>query len=350
MTDFLTTEEGSRRALRQLDGPLAFDGGRLADVDLVVSERFKPTSNCSALYLPGKATQVKNVRVLTQFKRRDPAWERDPILKNWAGVRIDHARDLIVDGLHVEGFPGPGVVGYGIRTARLERMSATACETGFLFAADGGGNQNIAIDQLAAWDMWWPAPGAEQDATPSRLRPGGWMGGDGLAGYFTDARIMRVRMTGELFCGLKLVRSKRVCLIDVTTPSLMIQGTEYRDRNADGSTDGSDQIAIRRLMLDKSLGEGAAAARGNGLQVSFNVRGLDVEGASILGAGKGGHGIELAFGCEASFRDTIVSGFNGKRFNDPAWGLSLVGGSSVNADLSNGIRFFDQERTVRSEP
>jgi hypothetical protein len=332
--------------LRELDTSLVVAGGEYRDTEFVVSSRYTPTSQCAALYGPDGISRLvfRNCTIRTPFRAFDPSWQQQPWWKELAGLRLAGPRDWIVDGLTIEGFPGCAIAASRVDRAKLEHVAIERCWMGGSFGWEGRANRNVRIDDFKVRDLWGGPPASGDRGVPSRCWPGSWCGGDGLAGYFEDFLFTNLDLGGEMYGGLKLVRSKRGCLIDVATNTMMIQGTIGRDGNPDGTIDGSEQIAMRGLMIDKARGRGDGTDRANALQVSFNVRGLDVEGYSILAGGHDGHGIELHGDCEASFRGGIIEGFNGKRFEGPAYALHVSDGSRVNADFEAVNQFSNQQR------
>jgi hypothetical protein len=336
--DFFTPDENARRRRRQLDEPLIVgDDTVIADTDFVVGTNFKPSTVTAAIYLPGQRVVWRNSRLVTDFPTWNQAWAANPNMYTWAGVRIAGARGLIVDGLHVEGFPHCGVQADGLRGAELRRLSGTRCFWIFAFGNALGGSRDVSIDGLRAWDTWGPGPGvlAGIGGAPSRLRPGGWSGAGGLAAQLSDSVLRNLDISGELDGGLKFTHSHRVQLYDSKTNRLMVQGTEYRDRNVDGTTDGSSDITVRRLIVDKRRGTGDVSDAGNGVQVSYHVSGLDVEEYSLLSGGSDGHAIQLAGNCDASFKRGVISSWNGHRGTQPAAALDLVDNSKINDDFGD---------------
>lgn len=336
---------------RELTTPLILAPGTYRDTEFVLRlASFQPSTVGAAIYGPKglRRAVLRNCTLRTDATRYDPAWATDPMLRMLAGVRLDAPRELVIDGLEIAGFPEVGLAASGVDTAKIERVSVERCWMGGSFGWVGQANRNLRLRGWRVRDTWGPGPSvvAGMGGSPSRLRPGGWSGGDGIAGYFEDAQLVDLDFAGELYAGIKLVRSKRVCLADVLTNHLMIQGTQDEDTNRDGTSDGSESITVRRLLVDKRRGAGELSERGNGVQVSRHVHGLDVEDFSILAGGTDGHAIQLWRDCEASFRGGLISGFNGRRGTAPAHALELGDGSRVNADFETANRFYDQARLI----
>jgi len=349
-TRYATSAEDRSRQLRELDAPLILAANTTyRDTEFVVSPRFVGTSVRAALYGPAVASgiQLRNCVVRTTYPTWDPAWATDLRLRI-AGLRLDTPRRLAIDGFHVEGMPDAGLSVHGIETAALLRISVTRCMVGANLGMTVAANRNVDVDGFRAWDTWGPPPGLIPGfgGAASNAHPGEYAGGDGFVAYLEDSTLRDLACTGELYGAVKLVRSKRLKLDGLLAHSLMIQGTQARYANSDGSTDGSDDIEVRRLYLAKRLGHGAIAEAGNGLQISFNVRGLDVREFVLLGDGRNGHAIQLWGDVEASFRGGIISGWNGTRGNAPAVALETGDGSRENDDFETANVFYEQERLV----
>jgi hypothetical protein len=213
----------------------------------------------------------------------------------------------------------------------------------------GWPSRRVVLDGLRVFDTWGPGPGVLPGfgGSPSLVRPGGFTGGDGMAAYLDDSVLRNLEFTGELYTGIKLCRSKRVKLYKVLTPSLMIQGTQLRHVNVDGSTDGSEAIEIRGLYLDKSIGGSGASDGANGMQVSWHVSGLDVQDFALFAGGKDGHGVQLWGDVSAVFKGGTFEGWNGTRGGAPAYAMEIGDGSTLNADFETSNQFFAQDRILR---
>jgi len=346
---FFTSSESSRRKLLALDAPLHLTpDGDYRDTEFVVTPRFVPSAVGGVLYSPRGVSgwKIRNCVIRHPAPQWDTAWvgTRWQIL---AGMRVDKASDIKIDGLHVEGMPESGLSLGELDDARLRRVSVTRCLMGASFGYTGAVNRRVRIDRWRTWHTWGPGPGVIEGfgGVRSTVRPGGFTGGDGLAGYFDDSSLRRLEFTGELFVGLKLVRSKRVKVFEVVTTGLMVQGTQQRHANVDASQDGSEAISIRSLMLAKGLSP--IATDENGVQVSWNVRGLDVANFALLADGCNGHAIQLWGDVDARFRSGVISGWNGLRGGAPAYALEFGENSTVNPDFESANQFPHQERILR---
>ena len=128
---------------------------------------------------------------------------------------------------------------------------------------------------------------------------------------------------------------------------MMVQGTEGRDANLDGESDGSEDLEFRSLYVDKSAGGSSKSYGANGFQVSWHVSGLNVFDAVFNGGGEDGHAVQMWGDCSGVFRKCIFVGWNGKRGVEPAYAMELGDGSTVNADFEGSNAFGDQARILR---
>jgi hypothetical protein len=316
----------------------------------VVSPRFVSSSVRAAFYAHRghRGITFQNCTFRTRFAAWNRAWRNpalpDPMLDVFAGLRLAATQDLRIDGLHIEGFPEAAIDCQAIDRAKLQRISIARCLVGLNMGPPG--SRNWELDNLR---VWGPGPNVIPGfgGSPSHRHPGGFTGGDGFAAYLLDDSVLRsMEFTGDLYTGIKLARCKRVFFFNVVTPLLMVQGTQQRNQNNDGTTDGAEDIQIRSLHLDKGLGGSDASDEANGMQVSWNVRGLDVRDFALIASGKNGHGVQLWGDVSAVFRDGLFSGWNGTRGGQPAYALELGDGSTVNDDFEVANRFENQLRRV----
>jgi hypothetical protein len=351
---FSTLAEAGRRTLRQLDAPIVHAAGTVyRDTDFVVSPRFKSTSVRAAFYSGAGHVGVtfKNCTFRTQLTTWDRRWRKpalpDPMLNVFSCLRLAATTNLVIDGLHIEGFPEAAIACGGVVGASIKRLSIVRCLVGVTLSEPA--NRNWTVDFLRVADLWGPGPDVIPGlgSWPSRRHPGLFTGGDGFAGYCLDDVTMRhLEFTGDCYTGIKLARCKRVRLYNLCTPSLMLQGTQQRHSNNDGSTDGCEDVEIRSLFLDKRIGGCDGSEGANGMQVSWNVKGLDVGDFALLSGGKDGHGVQLWGDVAARFHDGVFEGWNGTRGGQPAYAMEIGDGSTVNADFETVNGFYDQPRVL----
>ena len=349
-----------RRQRELMKKPIVLgDGDALEDVELIVPEDFEWSTVSAAVFARGRNIRLRNVKLSTFADRWLPQWNAQApgfggrgIDASMAGLRCDSCTDLTVDGLEVSGFPSSGAIFYGTRTASLRELSGWDCFGIFVFMDANGGNQGIDLQYLRARDSWGPGPGVQQGVGghPSARRPGQFIGGDGLPGYFEDSVLRDLDFSGELYAGFKIVMSRRVRIERLRTNCFFVQGTQQRHRNVNGTTEGSHDIRVSDLIVDKSVATGDVTNLGNAIQISWNVAALTVQDFAVRANGQDGHAIQLSGDCQADFRGGVISGFNGKRGNGPAYALELNDHSSVNADFARVNRFENQQRLILGAP
>ncbi len=348
------------RSRRVLTKPIRLgDGDALENVDLFVPEDFQWTTLSAAVYARGRDIRVRNVTLTTYADRWQPHWNAEPsglggrgIDPAMNGLLFDACTNLSIDGLEVAGFPRCGAMFYGTRTAQLRDLAGSDCFAIFCFMDSKGGNRGVDLQYLRARDTWGPGPGVTPGigGHASARRPGGFIGGDGLPGYFEDSVLRDLDFSGELYGGFKIVMSRRVQIQRLRSNCFFIQGTQQRNVNVNGTTEGSHHIQVEDLIVDKSLSSGDVSEIGNGIQISWHVSDVKVRNFSVSANGHDGHAIQLAGDCHADFEGGLISGFNGRRGNAPAYALELNDHSSVNADFARVNRFENQQRLILGGP
>jgi hypothetical protein len=335
------------------------DGDALENVDLFVPEDFQWETVSAAVFARGRNIRVRNVTLTTYADRWQPQWNADAygtsrrgIDPSMCGLRFDACTNLAIDGLDVSGFPQCGAIFYGTRTALLRDLAGHDCFTIYGFMDFKGGNRGVDLQYLRARDTWGPGPGVKAGVGghASAKRPGQFMGGDGLPGYFEDSLLRDLDFSGELYAGFKIVASRRVQIERLRTNCFFIQGTQQQHVNVNGTTEGSHHITVEDLIVDKSISPGDVSERGNAVQISWHVSDLSVRNFGVRANGHGGHAIQLSGDCQAVFEGGLISGFNGKRGDNPAYALHLEDRSSVNADFASVNRFENQQRLILGAP
>ncbi len=348
------------RSRQVLSKPLMLgDGDQLEDVDLFVPEDFQWTTVSAAVFARGRDIRVQNVTLTSYAKSWQRHWSAEPagisgrgIDPSMCGLRFDACTNLAIDGLEVSGFPHCGAIFYGTRTAWLRELAGHDCFAIFCFMDFKGGNRGVDLQYLRARDTWGPGPGVKAGigGHPSARGPGQFIGGDALPCYFEDSHLRDLDFSGELYAGFKIVASQRVEIERMRTNCFFVQGTQQRHANVNGTTLGSRDIRVEDLIVDKSLSPGEVSELGNAVQISWHVSNLTVQNFVVRANGHGGHAIQLSGDCRATFAGGLISGFNGKRGNDPAHALELSDHSSVNADFASVNRFENQQRRILGGP
>ena len=201
-----------------------------------------------------------------------------------------------IENVRIQGFPGSGIDGFGLADGVIRDIRVTRCFQGVTIRQYEA-NPRLLIERVAAHDLWGPGPGKWPGVggPPSRLRPGGFMGSDGLVCHsLRDAVVRDCSALGEQFGSFKLVNSPvaRVQVSGLRGVHLAVQGTSDLEWKID--KEPSRDTVVRDCVFDKNLGAGEIVDGGNCIQVSWNVLGLRIENCTLIGAGHDGHGIQLA--------------------------------------------------------
>jgi hypothetical protein len=171
------------------------------------------------------------------------------------------------------------------------------------------------------------------------------MGSDGMALHsLRDAVVRDSAVLGEQFASFKLVNPQSTEVSGLRGIQLMLQGTSDLAWKID--KEPSRNTVVRSCTLDKSLGSGALAETGNGMQISWHVKDLTIENCTLIAAGQGGHGIQFAVDVHGRITGCTFDGFNGKAGVTPSCALQLVDGSTVNEDFAQVNTFVNQDRIL----
>jgi len=346
---FFSDEENARRKRRVLTEPLRLGKGEgIADLDLIVAADFRNTPATHAITAHPSGVKIRNVRILFETDVWQPYWGRpyhdqpkNAIPSGCSGLNLAGTTGVDIDGLHIEGAPRFGIEGWDVAGMNLRRYSATRCGVGAHFAERAGGNQSWQVDQVRVWDTWGPPGGY-----PSRVRPGGWVGGDCWVSEGDRISLNRMEFSGEMFVGAKICRGSIVTLTDITTPTLMFQGSSTPTPGEPGLV----QLKVRGLYLNAATGYGDGADTANKLQISWTVM-AQLDGGYLIGNGKDGNAVQVTGGCHVEMRGFTIGGFNGERGKgNPAHALELDVRdpvSTINEDFETANRFPNQQRILR---
>lgn len=334
------------------------DGASLVDRVLVLAEDFRVTRADAAIRVEGSKVRIRNVRLLGS-EQWDPRWNTRPrrsrevpsSLSRTAGIRIEKVRDVELSQVDVEGFPRSGILGSRIDGGVFRDLRVHHCWAGLRLEPPGP-NRHILVERVEAWDMWAPADGTwngwPKRPLPSRQRPGGFIGGDGVVlNSLRDSVVADCSATGELYGAFKLTNPQRVEARGLRGTNLMVQGTAGNLKHQwDTHKTPSRDTRIHDCVFDKGLGWGACALGGNCLQISQNVESLLIEACTLKASGHDGHAIQLAHNAHARVVGCTIEGFNGVRGANPAHAVDLAHGSTINADFAQVNRFIDQKRIL----
>lgn len=327
-------------------------GESLRDVELVLAEGFQFDSTLSAVYSSSPDVTVKNVTL-----RGSPNWQsrwnssrkfQDELPggmpADMAGIRFQKCPRAVLDGVRVEGFPREGIVGFGLDNAVIRDVQITRCFMG-LRIQHYAPNHNVHVSNVHVRDLWGSPRKLEQHGE-SKLHPGVSNGGDGLAlTSLRDSTIEDCSVLGEQYASYKLTHPMNVTGRRLRGISLMVQGTA--DRVWKIHKEPCRGTRILDSTFDKSLGSGAIAKEGNGLQISINVADLLIKNCSLKASGKGGSGLQVAIDSHARIEGCTFEGFNGMRGNQPCYAIDVLAGCSINEDFEALNTFVDQHRLIR---
>ena len=238
--DFFSAAENSIRMRRVLSGPWVLARGEvLRDLDIIIPQDFRRTPAQHAITMHPEGNVIRNVRILFETTKWEDRWLL-PYADQPADLMTSYVDGLYlpagtanadIDGLHVEGSPRWGIEGWNVTNLRLKRFSATRCYGGAYFGEyrPTGQSRQFDVDGVRIWDTWGP-PGHY----PSRVRPGGWVGGDAWVSEGDSMSLRRFELTGEMYIGAKICRGTFVTIREMMTPTLMLQGSSAPDPALEG--------------------------------------------------------------------------------------------------------------------
>jgi hypothetical protein len=261
-------------------------------------------------------------------------------------IRLQKAPRVRIEGVTIEGFPGSGIDAFGLDDGVIRDVSVTRCFLGIItrhYAPSSG----LLIERVQVRDLWGPGAGKwpGTGGPPSQLRPGGFIGGDGVVCESVRHAVVRdCTVLGEQFASFKLVNPQDTEVSGLRGIGLMVQGTSDLEWKID--KEPSRNTRVRNCTFDKSLGSGEVANEGNCIQVSWHVENLLIENCTLVAAGHNGHGIEFAVDAHGRVVGCTFDGFNGMRGNAPAHAVELFDHSSVNDDFASVNTFRNQRRIL----
>jgi hypothetical protein len=338
-----------------LRNPIVMKPGEiLADKRLVLASDFRWTPTKAAIYVPAQNVTIRNVEIvgasswLTRWNAyEEPRGAGPGICTGMVGIRLQNAARARIEDVSIRGFPGAGIDGYGLQDAVIRGVTVTACFFG-LITRQYAPNSGLLIERVEVRDVWGPGPNRWPGVggPPSQLRPGGFIGSDGIVCHsLRNAVLKDSSVLGEQFASFKLVNPVDTEVSGLLGTNLMIQGTSDLEWKID--KEPSRNVRVRDCTFDKGLGSGAFADNGNAIQVSWHVRDLLIERCTLIAAGKNGHGIQFAVDAHGRVVNCVFEGFNGVRGVTPAHAVEVSDRtSSVNADLAAINTFRNQQRIL----
>ncbi len=342
------------RPLEILRKPIELSSGDvLADRRFIVAPDFAWKPSMAAIYCKGSGIQIRNIE-LVGSARWEHRWDRynEPdngppgIPSGCAGIRLQEVPGAKIVDVSVRGFPAPGITAFGIDEALIQGVKVSDCFHGVVTEWYRP-NHRVEVDGVHASNLWGPAPGKWPGLGGPRSlqRSDGYMGGDGLVlASLRDSEVRNCVVTGEQFASLKLVNPQRVQVERIRGIGIMVQGTTDLEWKIDRSP--ARDVSISSCTIDKTLGTGPVVDEGNALQVSWNVENILVRDCVIRAGGHNGHAIEFVKNVHGRVERCTIEGFNGKRYINPAFALSVTEDSSANPDFERVNTFVNQLRIV----
>jgi hypothetical protein len=331
--------------LAATDDPYAFEileeaivlrsGESLVDRSFVLAEEFRDAGSHAVIVVAGDDVGVRNVRILGSdpwHPEGDEAPSLPGAFGRTVGIRIENVRDVAVEQVSIEGFPGAAISGHGIAGGLFRDVTIRHCGGGIHLRHDSP-NRSLRLERIHVEDL-------------RQERPGGSAGEALALGALRDCVVIDCTAIGEMSAGFELTSPQRVRLRGLRGPTLAIRGSAELAPDLHGEP--ARDVVIEDCFLDKGLGRGASIFDRSCLELSQNVESARVEDCLLNAAGQNGHAIELSGNAHGRVVGCTVRGFNGVRGPSPAHAIDLSGGSTVNQDFERVNRFADQKR-IRSD-
>lgn len=341
--------EGPVETLRE---PISLGPGDvLADRRFVLAPDFRWTVSKAVIWVASPDVTIRNVEIVgsDRWLPRWNAYNEPPdgppgICSGMCGIRLQGAPRVRIEHVSVRGLPGGGIDGFGLEDGVIRDVGVRDCFVGVV-TRQYLPNAGLWIERVRVRDLWGPGPGRWPGVggPPSLLRPGGFIGGDGIVCHSLRRALVRdSTVLGEQFGSFKLVNSQHTTVSGLHGNHLMVQGTSDLEWKID--KEPSRHTQVHDCVFDKRLGVGEVSDEGNGIQVSWHVHDLRIERCMLIGGGKNGHGIQFAGDAHGRVVGCTFDGFNGVRGRGPAYAVETVDGSSVNADFEAVNTFRNQHR------
>jgi hypothetical protein len=334
-----------------LDEPIVLRNGEtLANRVFLLSRQFRSQATNGIIVVNGHGVRIRDVRIVGPSSW-DPRWNdmrpaaRDlpGVFANTSGIRIRNVRDVVVERVSIEGMPRAGISAFGVDGGLFRDITIRHCFSGINFTHDAP-SHGVLFERVHTLNQWGPMGKVVKDA--SFERPGGWIGGDGLAlNSLRDSTILDCTAVGEMFAAFKVTNPQRVRLAKLRGAGLMVQGTAGTlQRQWSIHKQPARDVVVEDCVFDKGLGRGRSLFEMNCLQLSQNVASIDIRRCVLNAAGQNGHGIQMTRSVHGRVMGCMIRGFNGVRGENPAHAVDLAWGSSVNADFEHVNEFANQRR------
>jgi hypothetical protein len=333
-----------------LEEPIVLgSGATLANRAFVLSKQFRCDTSNAVILVNGHDVRIRNVRIIGPSSW-DPHWndlrpearEVPGLFGNTSGIHISNVRDVVVERVSIEGLPRAGISGFGIDGGLFREITIRHCFVGINLKPDAA-SQGLLFERVHTMNQWGPM-GTAKDA--SLERPGGWIGGDGLAlNSLRDSTLLDCTAVGEMFSAFKVTNPQRVRIARLRGTGLMVQGTAgVAEEQWTIHREPARDVVVEDCVFDKGLGRGKSLFEMNCLQLSQNIASIDIRRCVMNAAGQNGHAIQMSRNVLGRVSGCTIRGFNGKRGTNPAHAIDLALGSSVNADFERTNEFVNQQR------
>lgn len=156
-----------------------------------------------------------------------PEWQQNQV----RGIHVSLADDTKVTNARILNAPREAIYAHGARGLHIEGSKDEGCESFANFDYQTGSvrraNSGVFVThcQHENGSSYGVAPTG--DPFESVLRPGRWIGGNGINGYLIDSEISHFDCVGEYKGCVKLSASERVRVAYCSGSSFMFQGSVY---------------------------------------------------------------------------------------------------------------------------
>jgi hypothetical protein len=323
---------------------LLADGDVVEDAIFLVGDDFQWDSTFAVFYAGDRAdVTFRNVTIQTAKGGWDPRWNEPVQGSGGVGIpgelsalKVSGAQRMLVDNVRIHGFPRFGIAADGLIDCSFRGIEIDLCHSG-LFVSHQRPSFRSSFEDVHVRDSWGGS------GFPSAKRPGGYLGGIGIAlGGLRACTVENCSALGEN-SGIKLLNPMFVQLTHAFTSTLMIQG----DVIPGVLRDQAQGVLVQQCVIDKSHGRSIQVSGANALQVSDRVSGLRLVDCTLHAGGQSGAGMQLARECHADVRGCTFIGFNGVPDGPATYAVEVSGGSTLNQDFLEVNRFFQQDHVLR---
>lgn len=311
------------------------DGETLECRDLEVAFDFPAGSQNAVIQVLGDGVTIRDVRL---FGPRD--WPAVWVRPNMMGIRAENRVDLTVERVHIEGMPRAGFAGHGLTRLRMRDFSARHVFVGVNLNPTAP-SFNCLFERVRVWDTW-----SDDVRYPSRVRPGGFVGGDGMAMNSLRSSILsECVMSGELFASYKTTNPQGLIVKACRGTSYMVQGVPAPPLG-NGFSPARD-VLLEDCIFDQGLGYDTESA--GAVHLTLKIDGCRLHRCILVGAGRNGHGLKLTHEAVGIVVECCtINGFNGVEGKYAAHACDYVKsqGCSLNEDFALVNSFIDQQRIL----